>query len=121
MSFIGNLMWFICAGFWLGTGYLIVGLIWCLSIVGLPWGIQCFKFAALLYAPFGKEVVYGKGISSLLFNILWLLLGGLPLAAETLAVGLILCFTIVGIPFGKQCFKYTRLALMPFGSKVIRK
>ena len=121
MSTLGNILWFLTAGFWLGTGWGLAGLLWCVSLIGFPWGVQCFKFAALLYAPFGKEVVYGNGIGSLLFNIVWLLVSGLPLAISSLLIGILLCITIVGIPFGKQCFKYARLALMPFGRRIQKK
>ncbi len=120
MSTLGNILWFLTAGIWLGTGWALAGLLWCVSLIGIPWGIQCFKFAGLLYCPFGKEVVYGHGIGSLLFNIIWLLISGIPLALTALLIGCLLCITIVGIPFGRQCFKYARLALMPFGSHIVK-
>ena len=85
----------------------------------VPVGRQCFKFASLAFAPFGKDVQYGGGAPSLVANILWVLFGGIPLAVCFAANGLILCCTIIGIPFGAQCFKMTKLALMPFGARVI--
>ena len=118
MRFLGNILWFVVAGFWLWLGWSLAGLLWCLSIVGLPWGVQCFKFAKLAAFPFGKEIEYGGGVISLLFNIVWLVLSGLPLCVEALAIGGVLCLTVVGIPWGMQCFKYAKLALMPFGSRV---
>jgi uncharacterized membrane protein YccF (DUF307 family) len=81
-------------------------------------GLQCFKFAGLSFFPFGKEVVYGGGAASLLLNIIWLLVSGLPLAIESAIIGVLLCITIVGIPFGLQQFKLAKLALMPFGSRL---
>ena len=82
-------------------------------------GMQCFKFAGLSFFPFGKEVVYGGGPGSLLLNIIWLVVSGLPLALESAIIGALLCMTIVGIPFGLQQFKLAKLALMPFGSRVV--
>ena len=99
-------------------GWLLAGLLWIVTIVGLPWGVQCFKFAKLMFAPFGKEIVYGGGLGSLLLNVIWLLVSGLPLALWNIIIGLILCVTVVGIPLGLQCFKYAKLALMPFGSRI---
>ena len=95
------------------------GLLWCITIVGIPIGLQCFKFASLSLFPFGKEVVYGGGSPSLLLNILWLIFSGLPLAIGHAAWGCLLCITIVGIPFGLQFFKLARLALTPFGSRIV--
>ena len=118
LSFLGNIIWFIFGGIIIGGSWLIAGLIWCITIVGIPWGLQCFKFAKLIFFPFGKEVVYGGGAVSLLLNIIWLLISGIPLALEAFLIGCIFCITIVGIPFGKQCFKIAKLALMPFGSEV---
>ncbi len=80
--------------------------------------MQCFKFAALSFFPFGKEVVYGGGAGSLILNIIWLIITGVPLALEHLVFGAILCITVVGIPFGMQHFKLAKLALMPFGANI---
>ncbi len=119
MGCLGNALWFIFGGFVLGMGWLITGVLWCVTIVGIPIGVQCFKLAGLAFFPFGKEVRYGGGVGSMLLNILWLLLSGIPLAIEAAAVGLLFCITIIGIPFGKQCFKLAKLALMPFGTEVV--
>ena len=119
MGCLGNALWFIFGGFALGMGWLIAGVLWCVSIVGIPIGVQCFKLAGLAFFPFGKEVRYGGGVGSMLLNILWLLLSGIPLAIEAAAVGLLFCITIIGSPFGKQCFKLAKLALMPFGTEVV--
>ena len=119
MGCLGNALWFIFGGFALGMGWLIAGVLWCVTMVGIPIGVQCFKLAGLAFFPFGKEVRYGGGVGSMLLNILWLLLSGIPLAIEAAAVGLLFCITIIGIPFGKQCFKLAKLALMPFGTEVV--
>jgi len=118
MSFLGNILWFLLGGFWLGLGWIIAGCLWCISLVGIPIGVQCFKFAGLAFFPFGKEVIYGGGAISIIFNILWLLVSGIPLAIEAAIIGCIFCVTIVGIPFGVQCFKIAKLALLPFGARV---
>jgi len=119
MSCLGNLLWFLLGGIWQGLGWVIAGLGWCVTIIGIPVGVQCFKFAQLSFFPFGKEVIYGGGGVSLILNILWLIFGGLPLACVSVVNGLILCITIIGIPFGKQCFKLAKLALMPFGASIV--
>ena len=98
MGCLGNLLWFVCGGFLSGLGWLLTGLLWCITIVGIPWGTQCFKFASLSFFPFGKEVEYGGGVGSLLLNILWLALSGIPMAVGSAIMGCILCATIVGIP-----------------------
>lgn len=118
MSCLGNLLWFIFGGFISGISWCLTGVLWCVTIVGIPVGTQCFKFAALSFFPFGKEVNYGGGAGSLILNIIWLVVSGLPLAVEHLTIGLTLCITIIGIPFGMQQFKLAKLALMPFGATV---
>ncbi|MCL1798593.1 MAG: YccF domain-containing protein [Eggerthellaceae bacterium] len=118
MSVLGNIVWFVFAGLWQGLSWLFVGLLWCVTVVGIPVGLQCFKMAGLAFFPFGKEVEYGGGAPSAILNILWVVFGGLVLAVEAVLNGLVLCVTIIGIPFGIQCFKQAKLALMPFGTEV---
>lgn len=118
MGCLGNLLWFIFGGFLMGLSWFIIGILWCITIVGIPVGLQCFKFAGLAVMPFGKEIKYGGGVGSLILNIIWLIFGGLGLALEAAVIGGIFCITIIGIPFGLQCFKIAKLALMPFGSSV---
>ena len=96
----------------------LTGCLWCITIIGIPVGMQCFKFAALSFFPFGKEVRYGGGAGSFLLNLIWLIVSGLPLAIESALIGVVLCITVIGIPFGLQQFKLAKLALMPFGSEV---
>ncbi len=120
MRLLGNLIWFVFGGLWMGLGWTLAGVLWCITILGIPIGLQCFKFAGLAFFPFGKEVVYGGGMGSLFLNILWLLISGIPLALQALFTGCVFCITIVGIPFGRQCFKLAKLSLMPFGAVVTR-
>lgn len=118
MSCLGNIIWFIFGGFVTGISWALAGVLWCITIVGIPIGIQCFKFASLSFCPFGKQVDYGGGAVSLILNILWIIISGIPLAIEHIAFGIIFAITIVGIPFAKQHFKLAKLALMPFGSTI---
>ena len=119
MSLLGNIIWLICGGFLSAIAFFFLGCLWCCTIVGIPIGLQCFKFAKLSLAPFGKEVRFGGGAGRLLLNILWLMFGGLEMAAATAVLGLVMCISIVGIPFGLQFFKLAKLSLMPLGAKVI--
>lgn len=119
MGCLGNVVWFLLGGAIMGISWLAVGVLWCITIVGIPVGVQCFKFAELAFFPFGREVAFGGGAGSVLLNLLWLVFGGLALAVEAAAVGILFCITVVGIPFGLQCFKIAKLALMPFGARVI--
>lgn len=118
MGCLGNIIWCICGGFITCLSWLLAGALWCITIVGIPIGVQCFKIAGLVLFPFGKEVDYGGGIGSFILNILWIVFSGVPLAIESAFWGVICCITIVGIPFGLQHFKIAKLALMPFGTRV---
>ena len=119
MRLLGNIIWIICGGIWQTLAWGIAGILWCVTIIGIPIGLQCFKMASLTFAPFGKEIRYGGGAPSLIANILWFLLSGIPLAIAAALNGLLLCCTVVGIPFGLQCFKIAKLALMPFGAMIV--
>jgi uncharacterized membrane protein YccF (DUF307 family) len=120
MNFIGNLIWIICGGLFSAIGWWITGVLWCITIVGIPVGLQCFKLSSISLNPFGKEIVNEGGTFSFLVNIVWLLVSGLELAVGNLLIGCLLCITIVGIPFGLQFFKIARLALFPFGARVVK-
>lgn len=119
MSCLGNIIWFIFGGFLNSILWFVLGLLWSITIVGIPIGKQCFKLAHLQLAPFGKEVVEtdSRGVSFLL-NILWIIFGGLELCITNLISALILCITIVGIPFSIQALKLAKLSLMPFGKEI---
>ena len=118
MNLFANLLWIIFGGLISSISWFVAGLLWCITIIGIPVGLQCFKFARLCLAPFGKEVEYGGGAGSLIINILWIIFSGVPLSIESLVLGLILCVTIIGIPFGLQHFKIAKLALMPVGTRI---
>ena len=118
MSFLGNVLWFIFGGFLSGLSWFFSGLIWCITIIGIPYGKQCFKFAKLSFAPFGKDVQFGGGTVSFIVNIIWTIFFGIPMAIENFLIGCCWCITIVGIPFGLQFFKIAKLSLAPFGATV---
>ena len=121
MSFIGNLIWITLGGLFMSLGYLFLGLCYCLTIIGIPVGVQLFKMASLSLCPFGRDVVDKNGqmdTMSILLNILWVVFGGIEMALSHVVLGLIFCVTIVGIPFGLQHFKLALLALLPFGKEI---
>lgn len=120
MSCLGNVIWFLFGGFLASVEWYFIGFCWCITIVGIPIGKQCFKLGRLQLAPFGKEVVTtsdsGVGV---ICNVLWIIFGGLPLAITNLIGALFLALTIVGIPFAVQALKMAQLSLAPFGKEVI--
>lgn len=121
MKFIGNILWLILGGLLVSLYYALAGLIFCLSIIGIPFGVQLFKMAGFALWPFGREVVAGPndaGFLAILMNIIWIIFGGIEIALLHISLGAILCLTIVGIPFGLQHFKMSLLALVPFGKKI---
>jgi uncharacterized membrane protein YccF (DUF307 family) len=117
MSLIGNLIWLIFGGLITGLGYIIGGLLLCVTIVGIPFGLQSIKLGFASFAPFGKEVVETPGADSplkLTFNLLWILLFGWEIAVAHLLSAAVLAVTIIGIPFAKQHVKLLPIALLPF-------
>lgn len=120
MNFIGNLIWIICGGLFSAIGWWLAGILWCITIVGIPVSLQCFKMSSLSLNPFGKEVIDEGGAVSCLLNIIWFFVSGLELAIGNFIIGCILCVTIIGIPFGMQFFKIARLALFPFGARIVK-
>ena len=121
MSFLGNILWFICGGFLTGVAYLLGGLALCLTIVGIPFGLQSIKLGFAAFAPFGKEVREGANANSplkVVFNLIWLVVFGWEIALVHLAHALGLAVTIIGIPFALQHLKMVPLALFPFGREL---
>ncbi len=119
MKTLGNILWFILFGLWDGILWILAGVIMCATIIGIPVGVQCFKLAGFVFWPFKKDIRFGGGGGSAILNILWIVLGGIELALTAWLFGLIFCITIIGIPFGKQCFKIAKLALTPFGAQIV--
>ena len=122
MKFLGNLVWILLGGLITALMYWFVGLIMCITIIGIPFGVQLFKIGLLSLWPFGHELVpttNDGGCMQLIFNILWIALGWWEIALTHLTFGLILCCTIVGIPWGVQHFKLALASLLPFGKEVV--
>jgi len=121
MNLIGNLIWLFFGGFLAALGYLFGGIVLCITVVGIPWGLQCFKIASLVLWPFGKKVISNgssTGCLNLFANIIWLICGGLYTAIIHVGFGILLFLTIIGIPFAKQHFKLVEISLMPFGKTI---
>lgn len=122
MSIFGNILWLIFGGLFSGLGYIFGGLVLCLTIVGIPFGIQQIKLGFATFAPFGKEVVERPRAHSLLrmlFNLIWVVLFGWELAIAHLVHAVFLAITIIGIPFAKQHLKLLPLSLLPFGRDLV--
>jgi len=119
MNFIGNIIWLLLGGIIASIVWCIAGLILCVTVIGIPFGVQCFKIAIFVLWPFGKEIELGHfGAGGLIFNIIWLIFFGWGFAIAHLIIGLVFCITIVGIPFGIQHFKFATLGLIPFGAEI---
>ncbi len=123
MRTIGNVIWFILCGVWLGIAYILAGIVSCITIIGIPFGIQSFKLAGYVMWPFGRQLVESPGhrFSKGVFNIVWIIFGGIWLAITHVVFGILLCITILGIPFGIKNFSMAKLALFPFDFSVERK
>ena len=122
MNFIGNLIWIILGGLLISAYYALMGLVFCITIIGIPFGLQLFKMAGFALLPFGRNVVPGRsdgGCLYILMNVIWIIFGGIEIALMHLGLGLCFCITIIGIPFGIQNFKMALLALVPFGKEIV--
>ena len=118
-----NVIWLLLAGFWLALAYVLAGLLLCITIIGIPFGVQSFKLAGYALWPFGRVLVPSptrmKGLS-VVANVLWFVLAGWWLALAHLITGILLCLTIIGIPLGVADFKMAAAALVPFGKEIVR-
>lgn len=121
MNLLLNIVWLIFGGFIVVLAYLLGGILLCITIIGIPFGIQCFKLAGLALAPFGREIREKEppsGALAVIMNVIWIILPGLELALFHLLMALVLALTIIGLPLAAQHLKMTRLALIPFGFEV---
>jgi uncharacterized membrane protein YccF (DUF307 family) len=122
MSILLNILWFIFGGFLVSLAYILGGILLCITIIGIPFGIQCFKLSILGMAPFGHEIRETEppgGCVSVIMNVIWIILPGLELAIIHLCLAAIFAVTIIGLPFAAQHLKMTRLAILPFGFRVV--
>ena len=121
MSILLNIIWFVLGGFLVSLAYILGGILLCITIIGIPFGIQCFKLSILGMAPFGQEIRETDppgGALAVIMNIIWIILPGLELALIHLALAFLFAITIIGLPFAAQHLKMTRLAILPFGFRV---
>ena len=121
MNLLLNVIWLIFGGFIVVIAYLLGGILLCITIIGIPFGIACFKLAGLALAPFGREIREKEppgGVLAVIMNIIWILLPGLELATFHLVMALLLAITIIGLPLARQHLKMVRMALLPFGFEV---
>ena len=116
MKKLGNFLWCLLGGFIFAAVYFLLGLVLCLTIVGIPFGKQYLKLAKLVFKPFGKSIVYERRRPTL--NFIFNILGGVIFGLFYGVLGVVLCITIVGIPFGMQCFKLAKLGAFPFGAEI---
>ena len=124
MSTIGNIIWIIFGGIFVAIEYIVASITLMITIIGIPFGLQSLKLAELALFPFGRKVVHDKtssGCVSVVMNIIWFFVGGLPIALTHLLFGVLFYITIIGIPFGNQHFKLMQLAFVPFGKKIVTK
>ncbi|MCR5561467.1 MAG: YccF domain-containing protein [Bacteroidales bacterium] len=121
MKTLGNILWLILGGILIALVYYIIGLLMCVTVIGIPFGLQLFKLGTFSLWPFGHELVDGPnqpGCVSVVMNLIWVLLGWWEVALLHLAAGVIFCVSIVGIPFGLQHFKMTISSIFPFGKEI---
>ena len=121
MRVLLNLIWLVLSGFWMAIGYVIAGIVCCVLIITIPFGIASFRIANYALWPFGRTVVDrpGAGAASLLGNIIWIIFGGWWLAIGHLVTGAALCITIIGIPLGLASFKIIPVSLVPLGVRIV--
>lgn len=121
MRFLLNLLWLVLSGFWLFLAYSVVGLLWCITIIGIPFGIASFRIGVYALWPFGRTIVAkpGAGVGSGIGNVLWFILSGLWLALAHVVSGVLLCITIIGIPLGLANFKMVPISLFPLGKEIV--
>ncbi len=122
LNLLGNILWVILGGLETAIAWGSVGIVLCITIIGIPFGLQCIKMAGFVVWPFGREVKRDKGgAGRFLINLLWVIIFGLVLAISHIIVGVVFAITIIGIPFAKQHFKMVGIAFAPFGTTIIDK
>ena len=122
MKLLGNIIWIILGGLMISMVYIFAGVVSCLTIIGIPFGWQLFKLGLLALTPYGQQVVTkpnGNGCLNTIFNLIWIFTGGITVCLLHLVWGLLLCLTIIGIPFGRAHFKLMALAFTPFGKTIV--
>jgi uncharacterized membrane protein YccF (DUF307 family) len=121
MKFLGNIIWLIFGGLHIALEYFVASFVLMITIIGIPFGLQSLKLGILAIWPFGSKVKWKEsepGCLSLFMNVLWFFVGGIWIFLTHLLYGIVLCITIIGIPFGKMHFRLAKLAFSPFGKDV---
>ena len=121
MRTILNVIWLVLSGFWLFLGYMVAGIILCVLIVTIPWGIASFRIAGYALWPFGRQIIEKPrgGVGAFLGNVVWVVLAGWWLAIGHIVSGIALCVTIIGIPLGIASFKMIPISLTPLGYRIV--
>jgi uncharacterized membrane protein YccF (DUF307 family) len=116
-----NLIWLVLCGFWMALGYLAAGIICCVLIITIPFGLASFRIANYALWPFGRtiEPMRDAGAASVIGNVIWIIFAGWWLAIGHIVTGLLLCVTIIGIPLGVANFKMIPISLVPLGSRIV--
>jgi uncharacterized membrane protein YccF (DUF307 family) len=122
MRTVLNILWLVLSGLWLAIGYVFLGVLLCVLIITIPFGIACFRLAAFVLWPFGRAVVRkpDAGAPSTIANVIWFVLAGIWMAFAHVVLGILLCITIIGIPLGLGNFKLAAVALAPLGKEIVR-
>lgn len=120
MSIIGNILWFVLGGFLVALMYFVAGLLMCVTIIGIPFGVQLMKIGFLAIAPYGKDVKVKEdaGCLSIVFSVLWILFGWWEIAIVHLVLSVIFAITIIGIPFAKAHWRLMKMSFMPFDLQI---
>lgn len=123
MALIGNLLWFVLGGFWLGLSWVLTGVMFCCTIIGIPYGIASFRIASFAFFPFGKDVrpCANAGVCTFLANLIWIVFAGFWLWLAAVVNGIIFSLTIIGIPFGIACFRIAKVSFAPLGKTIVAK
>jgi uncharacterized membrane protein YccF (DUF307 family) len=121
MRVVLNVLWLVLCGFWMFLAYMVAGVLWCITIIGIPFGIAAFRIGLFALWPFGRTVIRkpGAGVGSTIGNVFWFVLSGIWLALAHAVTGVALCVTIIGIPLGLANFKMIPISLFPMGKDIV--
>ena len=121
MRLVLNVLWLVLAGFWMFLAYVVIGVLWCITIIGIPFGVASFRIGSFALWPFGRTIVKkpGAGVGSGIGNVLWFIFSGIWLAIGHVVTGVLLCITIIGIPLGLGSFKLIPVSLFPLGKDIV--
>jgi len=121
MRLVLNVLWLVLSGLWMFLAYMFVGILWCITIIGIPFGIASFRIGLFALWPFGRTIVTkpGAGTGSGIGNVIWFIFSGLWLAIGHAVSGVLLCITVIGIPLGLANFKLIPISLLPLGKDIV--